>query len=464
MTNCRIILIIGLVGFVGCALVGLVSGLPIPHAMDEFSYLLAADTFASGRITNPTHPMWPHFGAGHVIHQPSYMSKYPPATGLFLAVGQLLGHPAIGVWLSFALMCTAIAWALKAWGFSPWWALLTVFNPVLGIIGYWAQSYWGGAVAALGGTLAIGAVRVRAGFIFGLGLAILANSRPFEGLILAIGLAALVIWKRGVGEHRFFLQAGVVLLPVALLMAIYNYRITGDPLKMPYQVYAERHDVAPKFIFQGLLKPEPEDISKDMDLRMYKTQRTVIGFILKNITFAGWWLAASFNVIFLLLCGLRWRYLNTWERGAALLYGFFFAGLTLEVPMMLHYWAPILCLNYLFVAKAAEIRPILLRWTLPLLIAAFPFSYYTQTESQSSWHTKRAQIMARLEILPGKHLVMVRYPADHPPHEEWVANRADIDGAKVVWARSMENDSDLIRYFRTRTVWKLDASAGELTE
>ncbi len=145
-------------------------GPPAPRIEDEFSYLLAGETFVSGRMANPTHPQWIYFETPHVLQRPTYVSVYPPAQGIALAAGQVVaGHPWYGVLASVALMCAAVSWALRAWVPSGWALVGGLISVQIGVFGsahstgywansegYWTASYWGGAVAAIGGALVLG--------------------------------------------------------------------------------------------------------------------------------------------------------------------------------------------------------------------------------------------------------------------------------------------------------------------
>src|SRR5581483_3619013 len=242
----------------GCR-VALVPALPVPvpFISDEFSYLVAADTFASGRVSNPTHPMWVHFETFHVNFQPTYHSKYPPAQGMVLGAAEALtGIPWLGVLVSTAAMCAAIFWMLCGW-MPGGWALLGGLWAVAHYFGghYWINSYWGGAVAASGGALVLGTVprivrnlRVRDAILLATGMSILANSRPYEGLLLATGtviLLAVGLARRRVPATTLMRQvavpAAVVLSATAAAMMYYFWRTTGNPLLMPHEWHAEQY-------------------------------------------------------------------------------------------------------------------------------------------------------------------------------------------------------------------------------
>jgi PAS domain S-box-containing protein len=156
-----------------------------------------------------------HFETMHVLMKPTMQSKYPPAQGLVLAAGQALTGQAItAVWASFALACVALYWCLRPWTPRRWaffGGLLPCLRFGTGLYfhdnhwTYWASSYWGGAVALLGGCLVLGSavrlIRTTAGkresLLLGLGLSILATSRPWEGLALAAPVLLLLIWRLG---------------------------------------------------------------------------------------------------------------------------------------------------------------------------------------------------------------------------------------------------------------------------
>ncbi|MGH7713871.1 MAG: hypothetical protein ACREOG_21505, partial [Gemmatimonadaceae bacterium] len=163
-TRLGLLAAMALFGFVLAAAITFLRGWPaIPVVHDESSFVLAGDTFAHGRLTNPPPPFPEHFATFHALVRPSYASKYPPAQGLMLALGQVLtGHPIVGVWLSAGILSATLTWMLLAW-FAPGralWGSLLVMLMLAGGTGetYWLSSFWGGTVAATGGALVYGAL------------------------------------------------------------------------------------------------------------------------------------------------------------------------------------------------------------------------------------------------------------------------------------------------------------------
>ena len=66
-------------------------------------------------------------------------------------------------------------------------------------------------------------------------------------------------------------------------------------------------------------------------------------------------------------------------------------------------------------------------------------------------------MLSDLEHRKDRHVVLVQYGPNHSFDAEWVFNHADIDAAKVVWARDMglPKNCELVNYFHDRVIWSL---------
>jgi hypothetical protein len=104
---------------------------------------------------------------------------------------------------------------------------------------------------------------------------------------------------------------------------------------------------------------------------------------------------------------------------------------------------------------------------LVLYVATF-VEVFAAWPTKKSWdiHEIRPKVEAQLQREPGGHLIVCRYSKDHAPYQEYVYNRADIDAAKIVWARELspQENQRLFNYFRDRTIWLFQPDQGRTLE
>lgn len=469
---------------------------PVPEIHDEFSYLLGADTFTHGRLANPPHPMWVFFETFHVLQHPAYASKYFPAQAAALALGQLLGHPWIGVLLSMALMTASIAWMLQGWFPAPWALLGTILVLAqLDFFTYWIDSYWGGAMAATGGALVLGAFRRiihrrrwRDSLLLGVGAALLANSRPFEGFIFCLPVAvALAVWlvRRGastlIDSMPVLIPPASVLLCTVLFMGYFDFRITGNAFVTPEALVMRQFEQVKLFAWQApdlsLTYNNPQFRGFYAGLETRRFHRSWGEWVHRAWqSCIQWWKfflggALSFPLVLTLPWLVR-------DRRMHLLFVQFFcvvAGMLSIVYFFPHYSAPLTAVVFALVVQAmrhlrqwqAWGRPVgvgLTRVVMLAVLANVPYYAWTQARhpaAAESWSAGRARIVHQLNATPGRHLVIVRYRPDHWLGHEWVYNAADIDAARIVWAREIpgRDPQPLFDYFRDRQVWLVNADA-----
>jgi hypothetical protein len=474
---------------------------PQPSIEDEFSYLLAADTFSSFRVTNPQHPLWEHFETVHEFVHPTYMSKYPPMQGLALAFGKIVfGSYWMGVLLPMAIFCGLLPWVFRAWLPATWsltGALLATYK--VGVMSYWTETYFGGGVAALGGALVFGALRRLAlepspklAAIFTLGACILANSRPFEGCIFVI-ICLVYLLSKWFGDGRWrktwdrFLQrclpaASLVAIPVILAMAYYNFRVTGSATTMPYQIYERQYSMWTPFYWQTQPTPAPvyhHDFIRgtwqtlDGSRRIYEHQhwklvhlQNFIGVTL--LYFGPGFYFGGFMLVFALLVGEK-------NRTMLVMLTVYYVCTRITTYILPHYTAPAAALIYLamtsslhttwlFASRGFLMPRAFALWVIISFLAVTTL-FRTAYGNIYLWYKpdivkEREEVLNILNNEPGPQLVFVHYGAYEHLNGIWTYNEANIDASKIIWVDSMspEENQKVLDYYKSqhRKIWWLD--------
>ena len=462
---------------------------PVPSIHDEFSYLLQADTFIHARLTNPSHQMWRFLDTFHVLFHPTYQSIYPPAQGAVLAAGRLLGHPWVGVLLSMAGTCAVMTWMLQGW-LPPGWALIggVLFLLRIHLFSNWTEGYFGGAIALLGAALVLGAYRriihhhrLTDAVLMGVGVALLANSRPMEGFIFCIPIAAaLLVWLASKRTPGWRVVGTPILLPLlavlagsAIFMGYYNWRVTQNALVLPRALYQHERLNLPVFLWQSPLKPlhysnpQFEEFYNVVEPKLYFSSWAK----LSREKAHDWWSFFMGSFLWLPFAALPWMIHDRRARLPLVVFVWCSLGLLAVRYFFPHYAAPMAAAFFILLIQALRH---LRRWELKgrpigifltrlvmvlLLVRVCGLTAQAYRHPLEDWSTRRAGIVQQLDQTPGKHLVIVRYAPNHFVHHEWVYNAADIDGAKIVWTREIPGQdlTPLLEYFQDRRIWLVEA-------
>ena len=477
---------------------------PSPDLYDEFGHLFVADTLRHFRLANPPHAFSRFFETFFILQQPTYSSIYPIGQGFALAVGwAIFGTPWAGVLLSVAALCSLCYWMLRGWT-TPGWALLGGLLAVFefGPLNQWTNTYWGGAFSAAAGCLVFGALpRLRNGYrtsaavALGFGLAMHLLSRPYESIFLVLSM--LLFW---LPEWRKFIKpaliAALIVLPAIGVTLLQNKRVTGNWTTLPYSLSQYQYGVPASLTFQARPVPHRElTREQDLDYKMQRgfrstetdTLRAYFERLLYRARFYRFYFYPPLYLALLAFLVTIRTWLDAWVTLTTLIFAL---GVNFFPEFQFHYMAAVVCL---FVLMSVTGLRRISEWTggaaatsvlIYLCIAQFVFWYGVHlldrhdfaaaTERYDMWDSinqrnpaRRIEINRQIAAMPGKLLVFVRYWPQHMFQDEWVYNEADIDSARVVWARDLGDTEDekLRKYYPDRQALLLepDASPPRLT-
>lgn len=454
--------------------------IPSPEVYDEFGHLLVADTLRHFRLANPAHPLHQFFETFFVLQTPRYASIYPLGQGIALAIGQaIFGLPWAGVLLSTAALCALCYWMLRGWTTTPECALLGGVLTVLefGPLNPWMNGYWGGSLAAAAGCLVFGALprlresrRIRDGALLGLGLGMHWLTRPYETVFLVAAVLLYFARSHLRSLAKPALAAALVLAPAIGLSLAQNKQITGSWVTLPYALSRYQYGVPASFTWQANPVPHLE-LTREQQFQ-YKMQTSfrasgpeTIASYFKRLEYRVrfyrfFFLAPLYVALPFFFASMReWRFV--WVALTLLLFAL---GVNVYPFFEVHYLAALTCL-FVLVSVTGLDRLGALNADAARLIVFVCFAHFVFWYGRSFFDRvgpdPRAAISRQLSLVPGKQLVFVRYWPQHIFQNEWVYNAADIDQARIVWARDLGSaeDQKLLRYYPDRTAWLLEPDA-----
>jgi len=287
---------------------------------------------------------------------------------------------------------------------------------------------------------------------------------------------------------RPILLAILVVTPAIGITLLQNKQVTGNWMTLPYTLSQYQYGVPAALTFQQTPVPHRElTPEQELDYRMQSAFRgdrpETIGSYMARLEYRMrfyrfFFLAPLYLALPAFFTALReFRYL--W----VLLCLFIFAlGINFFPAFQFHYLAAVTCLFILISVtglqqlsrlniKAAQIIFFLCVVQFLVWYSAHLFEneeWSAAILQYETWQTinhqnpeRRISVNNQLARIPGKQLIFVRYWPRHIFQDEWVYNWADIDGARVVWARDLgaaENEK-LRRYYPDRSVWLLEPDA-----
>ncbi len=262
------------------------------------------------------------------------------------------------------------------------------------------------------------------------------------------------------------------------MMGYYNWRVTGNPLRLPYVVHAQRYDAQPQLLF---LRPLPAphyrfadlaDYYLRVDREMYDSQRSLKGAaygMLRKVTQLSHVFLRDSALALGLLCVVPAALGGGWTAALAIAGLVFMAGLMADVWMFPHYAAPGIALLFLLLMigmrrlrvwqrHRGRLGEVLVRAAVVLCLCSYAYGWNEVANRPDPYFgPPRAKLMESLLRSPDRDLIFVRYAPGHSSGMEWVENGADIKGEKVIWARDMgtEENEKLIAQYPGRKTWLL---------